>query len=141
VAGQDKGHFSRQEVRQRFNRVMDACQSSPTRFSAQLSEILGRLRVAGITQLQLVTRTIPLGHSEPEFSNTALSLWKHGRANPTLTNLRALVTTLERCRYGVNRPLVTADEIRQLVTAAGFTLDDLAATSILNTTPQRLMPH
>jgi hypothetical protein len=102
---------------------------SPIRFSAQLNEILGRLGTAGITQRQLVLRTIPFGQSEPEFSNSALSLWKHGKANPTLTNLRALVTTLERCHYRANRPLVTADEIRQLVTAAGFSLDDLSATT------------
>jgi hypothetical protein len=96
-------------------------------FSLRLSAILGRLRAAGITQRELVSRTIPLCYTEPAFSCTTLSLWKHGSTHPTLANLRALVTALERCHYGANRPLVTAKEIRQLVSAAGFTLDELAA--------------
>ncbi len=96
-------------------------------FSSRLSAILGRLRTAGITQSELVSRTIPLCDTEPAFSRTTLSMWKHGRTNPTLAKLRALVTALERCHYGANRPLVTPEEIGRLVSAAGFTLDEMAA--------------
>jgi hypothetical protein len=39
------------------------------------------------------------------------------------------VSGLERCRDGENRRLVTDEEIRQLVSAAGFSLADLAATT------------
>ena len=102
---------------------------SPSRFSAQLTDILGRLRAAGISQAQLVSRTIPLGQTEMELSEAALSRWKNGRMNPTLATLRGLVNALARCHDGANRPLVTADEIRQLVSAAGFTFDDMSATT------------
>jgi transcriptional regulator with XRE-family HTH domain len=102
---------------------------SPSRFSAQLSDLLGRLHQAGIAQAQVVARTIPLGQTEPELSTATLSMWKNGRTHPTLATLRALAQALERCQDRSHCPLVTAEEIRQLVSLAGFTLDDLAATT------------
>lgn len=102
---------------------------SPSRFSAQLTDILGRLRTAGIPQTQLAARTVPLGRAEPELLESTLSMWKRGKTNPTLATLRALVKALERCQDRANHPLVTADEIHQLVSAAGFTASDLTATT------------
>jgi hypothetical protein len=102
---------------------------SPSRFSTQLSDILGRLQAAGISHRQLASHMIPLGQTEPELSLSTLLTSKNGKTNPTLATLRALVKALERCHDRAHCPLVTTDEIRQLAHAAGFTLDDLVATT------------
>lgn len=101
----------------------------PSRFSAQVSNLLDRLHEAGISQQQLASRTIALGQTDPEVSQGCLSRWKHGKTRPTQATLRAFVHALERCHDHTNCPLVTADEIRKLVSTAGFTLDDLSATT------------
>lgn len=98
-------------------------------FSAQLADILDRLRLAGITQTQLALRTTPLGGTEPELSQSTMSNWKTGRSHPTQAALRVLAAALEQCRDRANCPLVSADDIRHLVSAAGFSLDELTATT------------
>jgi hypothetical protein len=102
---------------------------SPSPFSALLGDLLGHLHQAGISQAQLIARTLPLGRTEPALSATTLSMWKQGRTHPTLATLRALAKALEQCQDRAHHPLVTAEEIRQLVSLAGFSLDDLAATT------------
>lgn len=95
-----------------------------SQFSALLGELLERLRAVNISQRQLIMRTVPVGETEPRVSEGTLSGWKHGIVEPTLSTLRALAHGLERCH-----PVVTKEEIGSVVSAAGFSVDDLAATT------------
>jgi hypothetical protein len=129
VAGLDTSQMHRIETALEDGSLTTGPRSHRSPFSARLNDILGRLRVVGISQRQLALRTAPLGQSESELSQTTLSGWKHGLSRPTLATLRRLVKGLEKCHDRANRPLVTADEIQLLVAEAGFTLDELAATT------------
>jgi hypothetical protein len=129
VAGLDPAQIDRVEAAVEDGSLPLGQRPAPSRFSALLDEILGRLRAGGVSQRQLTLRTVPPGQTDPEVSQPCLSLWKHGKTRPTLATLRALVNALERCRDRANRPLVTANEIQELVSAAGFSLDDLIATT------------
>ncbi len=94
-------------------------------FSGLLGEFLERLRAGGINQTQLSLRCKPPGVVEP-LAQTSISAWKNGRAMPTLSSLRALVHGLEQCRPAV---AITPEEIGSLVSAAGFSPEDLSATT------------
>jgi hypothetical protein len=97
---------------------------SPSSFSSMLQGILDHLRANGISQKELALRSIRAGYSEPDFCRSNLSAWKYGRTKPTFSAMRGLICGLERCH-----PLVTQEEIVELVSAAGFTRPELAATT------------
>lgn len=95
-------------------------------FSGLLGELLERLRAGGINQKQLGLRCKPPGAVEPQLSRATISSWGLGKSMPTLSSLRALVHGLERCRPEV---AITPEEIGNLVSAAGFSPEDLSATT------------
>ncbi|MBI1314931.1 hypothetical protein GC176_26865 [bacterium] len=129
IAGLDGLQMNRIDIAIENGSLPLGRQSHRSYFSSQLADILGRLRVAGISQAQLVMRSIPLGQTEPALNEASLSMSKNGITCPTQSTMRGLVNALQRCHDRANRPLVTADELQQLVTATGFTFDDLAATT------------
>lgn len=129
VAGLDPSQINRIEAAVEDGSLHLGQRPQASSFAALLDDVLGRLRAAGVSQRQLSLRTAPPGQSDPDVSPECLSQWKQGKTRPTLASLRALVHGLERCHDRANRPLVTADEIRNLVSAAGFTREDLAATT------------
>jgi hypothetical protein len=100
-----------------------------TPFSTRLTELLARLKAAGITQKQLAARTAPLGTTDAEMSQTPISDWRLNKKRPTQAALRSLVRGIEQCHDKFGRPLVLAEEIQQLVTLAGFTMEDISATT------------
>ena len=93
-------------------------------FSTLLSELIDRLRSNHVSTKELARRSTPLGETEPGLCHTTISSWKYGRSKPTLSALRGLVHALEHCQ-----PLVTSAEIVALISAAGFTREDLVATT------------
>jgi hypothetical protein len=93
-------------------------------FSVHLEDLLDRLRAVDISQAQLTLRCVGPGQSKPSISGPTLSDWKNGHVEPTAASLRGLVHGLER--YA---PVVTSQDIDQLVTLAGFSMPDLFATS------------
>ncbi len=98
-------------------------------FPSLLDDILSRLRVAGINQRQLILRTRSAAGGNPEVAAASLSMWKGGRARPVLESLRALIRGLEQCRSKEGLPLVTPEEIQQLVETAGFSMQQLTSTT------------
>jgi hypothetical protein len=93
-------------------------------FSTLLNDFLERLHSNHISVRELARRSVPVGQTEPTVHHATISGWKRGRGNPTLSPLRGLVCGLERCQR-----LVTPSEISELVSAAGFTQEDLVATT------------
>jgi len=103
--------------------------SLPTAYSTLLTETLDRLDACGITQEQLAHRTTPRGGTETELNKSIISMWKHAKSHPTLASLRSLIRGLEQCHDQLHRCLVSPEEIRQLTIAAGFSADELTATT------------
>ena len=101
----------------------------PTVFSKLLTETLARLDAYGITQEQLALRTTPNGGTETELNKSIISMWKHAKSHPTLASLRSLIRGLERCHDQMHRCLFPPEDINRLVIAAGFSVDELTATT------------
>ncbi len=101
----------------------------PSAFSSLFTEILEKIATFGITQQQLVQSAVSYCGNEPALSKATISMWKNGKNKPTLASLRSLICTLEECRDQLYRPIVSPEEIQQLVSAAGFSADDLTATT------------
>ncbi len=95
-------------------------------FSGLLGEFLERLSAGGISQRQLSLCCKPPGAVESQLAQPTMSAWKLGTSMPTLSSLRALAHGLERCRPAV---AITPEEIGSLVSAAGFSPEDLSATT------------
>ncbi len=102
---------------------------SPSVFSIRLTDILGRLKAAGISKHQLALRSVSPVESQSGISGAPLSAWAHRNVSPTQASLHALIRALEQCRDQEGRRLVQDDEIRQLVESAGFTPEELTATT------------
>jgi transcriptional regulator with XRE-family HTH domain len=98
-------------------------------FSSLFAEILEKIATYGITQQQLAQRAVSYCGNEPALSTATISMWKNGKNKPTLASLRSLICTLEECHDQLYRPIVSPEEIQQLMSAAGFSADDLTATT------------
>jgi len=98
-------------------------------FSTLFTEILAKIAAYGITQQQLAQRAVSYCGNEPVLSTATISMWKNGKNKPTLASLRSLICTLEECQDQLCRPIVSPEEIQQLMSAAGFSADDLTATT------------
>jgi ribosomal protein L12E/L44/L45/RPP1/RPP2 len=98
-------------------------------FSTLFNTILARLAAYGITQEELSLSTVPPSASEPELQESAISMWKHAKSRPTLGSLRSLIHGLEHCHDQLHRRLISSEEVHQLVSAAGCSIDDLTATT------------
>jgi hypothetical protein len=128
-AGLDSAQTDRIEAAIEYGLMPLSHSATCTPFSALFKELLARLRAAGISQVRLVSHSTPPGRTEPDLSASCISSWKTGRSRPTVAGLRGLVRALDRCREPGGEPLVTPEEVRNLVRLAGFSIEELAATT------------
>jgi transcriptional regulator with XRE-family HTH domain len=103
--------------------------SLPSAFSTLFTGILARITAYGITQEQLALCAVSYSGNESPLGKSTISMWKNGKSHPTLVSLRSLIRALEECHDQLHRPIISPEEIQQLVLAAGFSVDDLTATT------------
>jgi hypothetical protein len=98
-------------------------------FSASFNDIIERLRASQISLAQLAARTGNPLTGESGVIPQVFSAWKHGRARPTLVNVRALAVGLRNCKDQRGGRLISENEIRLLIETAGFTAHEFTDTS------------
>jgi hypothetical protein len=103
--------------------------AAPSAFATLLTDILGRLRQQGFNHPDIAYRTTPIAGGDPVFRPGILSAWKNGKAQPTLESVRGLIRALGRCKGKDGRSLVSQSELESVVSHAGFTAFDIAATT------------
>lgn len=94
-------------------------------FSERFGVLLDRLHDHGLSQRQLALQCICPGQSETSVSGPSLSDWRNGHVEPTAASLRGLVHGLRRYASMI----VSEGDIEQLVSAAGFSMQELFATT------------
>ena len=99
-------------------------------FTGAFIPIMDKLAAQGVTQLQVALssaqQAIPGGSV---VTGSELSMWRHGRIQPTLPKLRTFAAALRQ--FGPNRlrdPVTPAD-LDHLIAAGGFRPDQLTATT------------
>lgn len=98
-----------------------------TAFTRHLSDILERLRAAGISSTRLALLTADPVSGQPGIRDqSTLSAWKRGASSPTAACLRDAVRGLARCVDGEGRRLVPPEEVEALVREAGFEPEELS---------------
>jgi hypothetical protein len=129
AAGLDEGQVRAVEEGIEAGSIPLGRRGDPTPFARCFDDILRRLAGLGISARQVSLRTADDSRGVAACSGGTLSVWRVGKQQPTLESLRRVLRALGSFTGSQGGPLVPPDELERLARLAGFTPQDLTATS------------